>query len=379
MAIDVPYPQMVAQNGLGFTRGQCALDQNGRVLRPYDLLGQAEIIAAGLVPILEAIGANVNQPVRVVAYYLDNGSINEEQLRENLGRTLGGFDASSIVLIPLSHFYYDGMMVEIDFLFAEDVAEPVAGENLRPPFADAVLSGDLIFISQIAAEPAPDGGDQLIGQLTAIRDRLEAVLGSAGGELDDIIKLNTYFTGNAFDWARMAEARSEWFEEFYPVITDAGVSCLGTGNTTIAMDAIAVRRAAPNHWRREPIHLRGHGHWPIDLPHPQAIRMDDLVITGGQLAVSHNNTVTAPYVIDEQTHAVMDHLGRVLDAAGASFSDVIKATTYYRGGANADDLHDNLAIRSGYYSKPGPASTGVPVAGLPAAAAMISVEVMAIR
>ena len=379
MAVDVPYPQVVQQNGLAFTRGQCALDEAGRVLRPHDLLGQTEIIVENLRDILVSTGVSTRQIVRAVAFYLNNGSIDEAEFRDHLAQALGTPGTVSIVPVPLEHFYYDGMMVEIDFAFAEDLAEPVKSERRCRPFADAVMADDLLYISQVTADKVDLTGDDLPAQLASVRDRLHTLLADAGGVLDDIVKLTTYYTGSSFDWARIAEARCQWFDRFLPVVSDVGLPRLGRVGAKLAVDAIAVRQASPNHWRREPINVSGYGRWPIDLTHPQAVRMGDLLFTGGQLAVSEANTVYAPYELDAQTPVVMDHLGRILEAGGMSFVDVIKATTYYRGGANAEDLHGNLAIRSGYYSAPGPASTGVPVTALPAAAAMISVEATAIK
>ncbi len=42
----------------------------------------------------------------------------------------------------------------------------------------------------------------------------------------------------------------------------------------------------------------------------------------------------------------------------------LKATTHYAGGPGPDDLHRTLAVRHARFPRPGPASTGVPVAGL---------------
>lgn len=379
MAIDVPYPQVVTQNGLAFTRGQCALDGSGRVLRPHDILGQTDIIVHNLRDMLQPVGVSQRHLVRAVAFYLDNGVIGEAEFRDHLAAALGTAGTVTIVPVPLEHFYYDGMMVEIDFVFAEDFGEPVKTERRSRPFADAVMADDLVYISQVVAEHVDPRGDDLMQQLASIRDRLHLLLVDAGGELDDIVKLTTYYSGNAFDWARIAEARVQWFDHHLPVISDVGLPRLGVEGAKLAVDAIALRQASPNHWRREPIEVFGYGHWPIDLPHPQALRMGDLLVTGGQLAVSRSHEVHAPYELDAQTPLVMNHMGHLLEAGGMSFADVIKATTYYRGGADAEDLHENLAIRSSYYTAPGPASTGVPVAALPASAAMISVEVMALK
>lgn len=379
MAIDVPYPQLVQQNGLTFSRGQCALDSRGRVLRPNDLLGQTDLIVENLIPMLEPLQVSRRHLVRAVAYYKCNGVIGETEFRRHLANALKTAGAVTIVPVPLSDFYYDGMMVEIDFVFAEQVGDPVKSERRSQPFADALESDDFLYLSQLTPILGEGEDVDLLSQVASIRDQIEALISQSGGAIDDIVKLTTYYVGSSFDWARIAEARAGWFERELPAVSDVGVEKLGEEGVRVAMDAIAVRHSSPNHWRRQGIRVPGYGRWPIDLSYPQAVRVGDVLMTGGQLAVNDGHAVYSPYEMSAQTRAVMNHLEKLLEAADMSFADVIKATTYYRGGADADDLHENLQIRSGYYSEPGPASTGVPVVALPAAAAMISVELTAIK
>ena len=71
-------------------------------------------------------------------------------------------------------------------------------------------------------------------------------------------------------------------------------------------------------------------------------------------------------------HQAMDALA-LPDLPGLK---MLKATTHYHGGANAHDLHANLAVRHARFPMPGPASTGVPVAGL--AAATLAIDMLAI-
>ena len=54
----------------------------------------------------------------------------------------------------------------------------------------------------------------------------------------------------------------------------------------------------------------------------------------------------------------------------------LKATTHYVGGPGPQDLHGNLAVRHARFPRPGPASTGVPVAGL--AGATLAIDMLAI-
>ena len=56
-----------------------------------------------------------------------------------------------------------------------------------------------------------------------------------------------------------------------------------------------------------------------------------------------------------------NHIGKVLEGFGASFGDIMKVNAFYTGTDEPDDLHANVNARSSYFSKPGPASTGVPL------------------
>jgi len=46
------------------------------------------------------------------------------------------------------------------------------------------------------------------------------------------------------------------------------------------------------------------------------------------------------------------------------------------GSSAAEDLHDDMAARNAYYRRPGPASTGLPVAAFPLSKSKIAVDVL---
>ena len=73
----------------------------------------------------------------------------------------------------------------------------------------------------------------------------------------------------------------------------------------------------------------------------------------------------------------MEMIRRVLEALGLKLDDTVKVTAYYQGGASADQLHANLAIRSGSFTEPGPTSTGVPLPALAYDGMMIEIEIVA--
>ena len=64
-------------------------------------------------------------------------------------------------------------------------------------------------------------------------------------------------------------------------------------------------------------------------PYSQAIRAGDLVFCSGQIALApHTGELVGAGDVAEQTRQVMDNLGAVLAAAGASFASVVKTTIY---------------------------------------------------
>ncbi|WP_333815207.1 hypothetical protein [Tabrizicola sp.] len=71
-------------------------------------------------------------------------------------------------------------------------------------------------------------------------------------------------------------------------------------------------------------------------------------------------------------HQAMDALA-LPDIPGLT---VLKATTHYRGGPDPQDLHANLSVRHARFPLPGPASTGVPVAGL--TGATLAIDMLAV-
>ena len=92
----------------------------------------------------------------------------------------------------------------------------------------------------------------------------------------------------------------------------------------------------------------------------------------------HVLTATAPTVpgLVAQTVAIMAAFAAVLARHDLGFHDVVKSTTHYVGAATPKDLHDNMAVRNLRYSDPGPASTGVRVAGLAAAGALTAITLL---
>jgi hypothetical protein len=79
-----------------------------------------------------------------------------------------------------------------------------------------------------------------------------------------------------------------------------------------------------------------------------------------------------------ETQAIMAAIAETMRARGWRFESVTKATTHYVGSSAAQDLHDNMSVRNAYYRRPGPASTGLPVAAFPFSPSRIAVDVLGV-
>jgi 2-iminobutanoate/2-iminopropanoate deaminase len=111
-------------------------------------------------------------------------------------------------------------------------------------------------------------------------------------------------------------------------------------------------------------------------PYSQAVRIGDLLYTSGQVALDPATGQLVSGGIEEQTVRVLENLKAVLEAAGASMSQVVKTMVFLK------DMNDFAAMNAVYgrYLAPEgttpPARSTVEVARLPKDA-LVEIEVIA--
>jgi enamine deaminase RidA (YjgF/YER057c/UK114 family) len=195
-----------------------------------------------------------------------------------------------------------------------------------------------------------------------VLSNLDARLRTADADRGALVRLGFQWpleiTAAAFGVAE--QIRRAWFGADAPVFSDLRLPI-----SRLRLDALFVGRSLRSHARRP---LR-----PDDGLDNDALAVGPVLVTRG-IAFPDEKTSLL-----RQTQACMDRLDAVLDAAGFAWSDIAKMSTYYVGGSSAEELHENLALRAARFSAPGPASTGVPVPGLPRAGEKIAVEAIAVR
>ena len=97
-------------------------------------------------------------------------------------------------------------------------------------------------------------------------------------------------------------------------------------------------------------------------PYSQAIAVDGLLFCAGQAALDPATGNLVEGGIEPETERVMANLTAVLDAAGATWNDVVKTTIFL---VDMGDFATVNAIYGRYVGDPPPARSTVGVAALP--------------
>jgi 2-iminobutanoate/2-iminopropanoate deaminase len=108
-------------------------------------------------------------------------------------------------------------------------------------------------------------------------------------------------------------------------------------------------------------------------PYSQAIEANGFVYTSGQIALRPDGTMEERGV-EHQTHQVMKNLFYVLEAAGATFADVVKTTIYL---ADMDDFVTVNEVYAHYFGDHKPARSTIAVKTLPKNA-LVEIECIAL-
>ena len=97
-------------------------------------------------------------------------------------------------------------------------------------------------------------------------------------------------------------------------------------------------------------------------PYSQAIQAGSLLFVSGQIPLDPVTGAMVDGDIAAQTHRVFANLKAILEAAGASFDNVVRTTVYL---ADMNDFGTVNEIYGTYFSSPAPARATVQAARLP--------------
>jgi hypothetical protein len=326
----------VRDGGFAWTCGQCPLSADGAVLAPDDLVDQAKHVDGYIRRLLDKAGYS---PDKVGKFVLYHAPCEPAETGRMLSHFRSTFPGAILMRVGTPFFYYPGMQLEVDMHGAERRASLVSREE-NGFRLQAVDAGDLIWVGL---------------EIRAL----------------DTDAVSAAVRATVFDGALLAD---HWFV---------------SGNGTAPL-LESLRRAG---LATDPGAAAG-----VTLP-AGVVAMGELTFAGGaasSLALpAHPGTALFARSSDRhfwiaarslspalslvgETQAIMAAIAETMRAQGWRFDAVTKATTHYVGSSAAEDLHDNMAVRNAYYRRPGPASTGLPVAAFPLSSSKIAVDVLGV-
>ncbi len=353
MPVPVQVSQLVRDGDLAWSCGQCPLDTDGQVLFPGDLTAQAERVCDYIENVLGQGGLTADSVAKLVIYHAAPTTVEETAMLSVFRQRFG--DLPLLVPVAVPHFYYDGMLIEVDVYAAEDIDRASDQENANAIInLEAVDRGDVVWVT--ARLSASDvAADQSHVALASMMSGLADLNLSP----DDLLCSHWYWPEDS--------AHGLVNETVFDELAGAGV---------LPDRQAVVLVQSEDSILGELKFVRGHGCMSKTIADRSLSK-----VHARRLGWHHWFSGTcgdSTLGLVEQTSVIMLEIGQALSAAGLDFSNVVKSTTHYVGTASPEDLHENLAVRHSFYSSPGPASTGLPVAGLAGEGVRIAIDVLAI-
>ncbi|WP_448955825.1 Rid family hydrolase [Labrys neptuniae] len=343
--IAVPYSFLVKDRDLAWTCGQVPLDGASRVLAPDDLLGQARVVCDYIEVILGKNGISPSALGKLVLYYVGREQDDAQRLMAYCQRR---FD-SRPMLVPVAvpHFYYDGMLLEVD-AFASSSGGAMLQCSKGRARVKIIDAGELAWVGLTAH----------IEDLNECVGLLRSALSDFGVAFEQRLSEHWIAPGGTGDLMAVANALQQ-----AGLISDGGSLVESTDpNAHLVGEITYVRdKSAP---------IRGTSKDVGDVR----------IVTrrSGPFAWCSARSRDGDLGLVAQTSRLMRAMAEALHGEGMDFRSVVKSTSHYVGGSSADELYENMMVRNRYYSTPGPASTGLPVSRLADPSSRIGVDFLAI-
>jgi 2-iminobutanoate/2-iminopropanoate deaminase len=117
------------------------------------------------------------------------------------------------------------------------------------------------------------------------------------------------------------------------------------------------------------------GHEPGTYPYSPVVEANGFVFLAGQVGHAPDGHDAVPGGIEAETRATLDNVGRLLEAVGLGFTDVVRCTVYLRDFADFEAMN---GVYRAYFPEDRPVRATVGVAAL-AGDFRIEIDVTAAR
>ena len=372
----VPVPvnvsRAVSVGGTVHICGQLHMDGTGKAEDPDDLAVQSEGVMRRLYDVIGHAGAAGEDLAQLHVFYRNDGTIDEARYAKSISALIRDGVRPAVILTPVDSFASPGVEVEIDAIAVQDRDRAESAESRG---ARARRHGDLVFAGAVPPDSAASPAVQAAATLNALFTALEGVGAGPG----DVCRFAAYLRSDP-DGANdgMYERLVQAFPAPGPVFETMPLTRLGRHREALRLEAVALRGTAAGTRTVRRLSQDSHWRWPSGGPWRQAVRSGAMTFVGAQLPVDVEGRLVGEGDLAAQTHAVMRHMQTALAAMGSGFGEVVKVNARFEGDWKESTWRLNVGIRSDYYGKPGPASTGIVVPRLEVPGAMIQAGCVAV-
>lgn len=357
-----------------FVGGQCDLDAAGAVRHAGDLAAQAEAALDHVERVLATLDGRIEDVVKVNVFHTGITSAEEDDLLRRVRSRMRGAVPPVASLVAVPRLAYPGMAVIVDAVAIDNRDGGAPREGFNPEghwpwpegaaFSQGVRCGELLFVAAQSARDASGAiahRDDIAAQAQATIDNIGRVLAAMGADLDDVVKLNTWYVGFGTDedWRRAARVRSEAFAYPGPGATGVPVPARYPDGALIRQEVWAMRGVDGARLPRTLAWPKGHWDWPMRVTFQQGVKVGRLVFVGGQYACDVAGKAIAPDDREAQARITMEYIRRILFEFGGGLDDLVQTKCFYRSDGTPEALHANLAVRSAVFSDPAQATTSV--------------------
>lgn len=114
--IDLPYKHGVKCGNMIFLGGQVALDEQGNVLHPGDIVAQTRVAMENIKAVLAGFGATLDDVVKVNIFYVGTGTKEDWEVAARVRASFFKEPGPAATGIPVPFLAYEGMMTEIEVI-----------------------------------------------------------------------------------------------------------------------------------------------------------------------------------------------------------------------------------------------------------------------
>jgi enamine deaminase RidA (YjgF/YER057c/UK114 family) len=372
-----------------FVGGQTDLDGAGNVRNPNRMAAQVDAAMERVFQVIEQLGGRRKDLAKLQIFYVGGTLEDEHALLRQVRSRVVGPTAPVITLVPLPRLPYEGMTVIIDAVAVDNndggaplrVASPQGHWNWPRgcEFSQGLRAGEFIFVGgQMARDHSGEirHREDIVAQAQLTIDNITRVVENLGADIDDVVKLNTWYVGYGTDadWRRAAQIRSNAFRYPGPGATGVPVPQVYPDGGLIRQECWALRGIDGRKLPRSLSWPHGHWDWPMRVSFQQALKVGKWIFLGGQVALDPAGKTVEPGNMAAQTRINMDFIRSLFAGFDARMEDMVKLTCFYKTQGSAASLHENLAVRSSYFDGTGPASTSVPLENLGFEGVMLEIE-----